>query len=192
MCFVCWDEYTCFGYWNKKKKKLWLADFKLNAIIFCILVHISQSVLMSYSFLCWIKPTFLWFDLSLQESSLVFLGFFCVVVFGDGVIWQPGKTQSHGGDCGAKWCSCCWRRHQTERHVTCRHAEVCISHPSIGVEGQFLIQLCRTCHLWSLLSLQNKATDVQPVLWDGSTAQRRYKTILLIKLVFIFKSKNGN
>lgn len=61
-----------------------------------------------------------------------------------------------------------------------------VSHPNIGVEGQFLIQLCRTRHLWSLLSLQNKATDVQPVLWDGSTAQRRYKTIFLNKFVFIF------
>lgn len=38
---------------------------------------------MSYSFLCWIKPTFLWFDLSLQESSLVFLllFFFCWFFF---------------------------------------------------------------------------------------------------------------
>lgn len=28
---------------NQKKKTWWLADFKLNAIIFCILVHISQT-----------------------------------------------------------------------------------------------------------------------------------------------------
>lgn len=35
---------------------------------------------MSYSFLCWIKPTFLRSDLSLQESSLVFFFFFFLVM----------------------------------------------------------------------------------------------------------------
>lgn len=36
---------------------------------------------MSYSFLCWIKPTFLRSDLSLQESSLVFFSFFSFFFF---------------------------------------------------------------------------------------------------------------